>query len=143
MNPSSATLEQRLARHCRDAEQLLAVLHREYQALLAGDAENLLRITTEKRALAQALESAGEALHTLDDNAPQLAAEHPLALQRATLQTLAEQLRRQNLRNAAALYERQSRLRWIASRADGGQHPLYARGGMDTLRFAPRSLARA
>jgi flagellar biosynthesis/type III secretory pathway chaperone len=111
-----ATLEQRLRRHGHDAGRLLAVLQQEYQALLAGDAETLFRITAEKRALAQALESAGEALRTLDEEEPQLAAEHPLAQQRAALQKLAEQLRRQNLSNAAALHERQSRLRWIAAR---------------------------
>lgn len=130
------------------AAALQSLLHAEYRALLGSDLAALAELLSQKRAAAESLEQSSLELGRHTDGAPHTVIPQlgGLPMQRwQQLGDLADSLRKQNLHNGALLNERQNRLRWVAERAAGDAHPLYAArpaSGLATA-LSGRSLARA
>lgn len=130
------------------AAALQNLLHAEYRALLGSDLAALTELLGQKRAAAESLERSSLELSQLTAGAPHTMIPQMggAPLQRwQQLGDLADSLRKQNLHNGALLNERQNRLHWVAERAAGDAHPLYAARPSSGLASAlsGRSLARA
>lgn len=130
------------------ATTLESLLLAEYRALLGSDLPSLADLVGRKRSAAESLERSSLELSQHVGGAPHAVIPQlgGMPWQRwQQLGDLADRLRRQNLHNGALLNERQNRLRWVAERAAGDSHPLYAARPSSGLPAAlsGRSLARA
>ena len=127
---------------------LESLLRAEYHALLSSDLAMLAELVSRKRSAAELLERSSLELNQHTAGAPQVVIQQlggPPLQRWQQLGELADSLRKQNLHNGALLNERQNRLRWVAERASGDAHPLYAPRTSPSLAAAlgGRSLARA